>query len=474
MGDLIATIGGRVVDAGLASMAISGLAMLAMLATRQPSRRRAIARAGVLGVLLTLPLVTLRPVGTIDLVGPIREAAGPASEWLGALIGLDGMRGPRWSMVPLGLVQRLGRGLLLAYGLGAAAGLVRLLIGGLGSAWIVGRSTEPDGPVVASYRSLPFNPGRRRPRLRVSTRVRRPVLLGIVRPTILIPPALVEREARDDFRLAMLHELAHAEASDPGFAMASELAGALWFVVPPLWWVRRHLRLDGEFLADREAALTYGASRHYAAGLVGVAASPGSTSTAASATVGPGRGGSALFQRVLMLVRCPFPVEGRPPLWWSGVLVATAPLLVAVLTGLTVGTWAITVPTGTGATPGLVSIARLILDDSPATAPILLPVRVAGRFTMDFEVYVRSAELTEVQVMGHPLAVSTTSRDSFLDDAPRWHRVRIVRGDTRLTLVLDGGRPVLVEPPPPDDGISLRAVPGRSTTFRSIRIWDHS
>ncbi len=474
MSELIATVGGRVVDAGLAAGLISGLALLAMLATRQPSRRRSIARAGVLGCLLALPLVTIRPIGPIDIVAPLRLAIGPSSEWIGGRLGLDATV-PRWLGSSRQLVQPVGVCLIVAYGLGVGVGLARLMLGWLGSVWIVRQSSESDPEVDALYRSIPFDSGRARPRLRVSSRTRRPVLLGIIRPTILVPSALVEPGAREDFRLAMRHELAHAEASDPPFAMASELAGVFWFFVPPLWWVKRQLRLDAEFLADRQAALAYGASRRYASGLVEVAASPATLSGAVAARGVPSGAGSALFQRVMMLVRCPFPIERRPPQWWSGLLVATSALVVPTLTGLTLRSVSTVEPARAEPSPGQVTIARWILDDAiTTTTPNVLPVRVPGRFTLEFEVYARSAELAEIRVLGQPLTAPLPVPNSLLDDALRWHRVRIVRGEARLTFVVNSGRPIAIESPSVEEWISIRAVPGRATTFRAIRIQGES
>src|SRR6185437_4044722 len=77
--------------------------------------------------------------------------------------------------------------LTLTYLAGVGFGLVWLLLGYGGLAWLALRSIEPSAATLALYASL-SPPGRTRsPRLRVSARVSRPVLLGLFRTTILIP-----------------------------------------------------------------------------------------------------------------------------------------------------------------------------------------------------------------------------------------------------------------------------------------------
>ena len=324
MAELIPILGGRVVDAGVAAMLVSGIGALAMVATRQPSRRRAIARAAVLGTLVVVPLVCLRPFAPIDLIGPIRLAIRPVVERdMASTAAL-----PRWAVAPVHLFPI---GLLIAYAAGVGIGLARLVIGALGAGWIGRNSHRPSAEAATLYEALPFVPGRSRPKLRVSTRVSRPVLLGAIRPTILVPPDLDRPESAGPLRLALLHELAHAEASDPWFGLAFELATVLWFWLPPLRWIGRQMRLDQELLADRGASDRLGASSRYASTLVEFASV---SRLRDDRLLAPAADGSALLRRVLMLVRCPFPIELRPPRWWRGMLGVATVLVLLLATGL--------------------------------------------------------------------------------------------------------------------------------------------
>ena len=161
--------------------------------------------------------------------------------------------------------------------------------------------------------------------LRVNSRLPHPVVTGLLRPTILIPEALDRADADPEpLRLSLLHEIAHAERSDHWFSTLASIAQTIWFFLPHLWWIRSRLLIDQEFLADRAAADRYGTSSEYASSLLSLAALNGPdageplderpANAPQSGTIGVQ---SPLFQRMLMLLHCPYPVESRTPRLWS-------------------------------------------------------------------------------------------------------------------------------------------------------------
>jgi hypothetical protein len=460
MFDLFTTFGARIVDAAIAAAVVSGVLALAMMVSRQPSRRRALARSGVIGTLLVVPLVWLRPFAPLDLLAPVRLALGP---WIGS--GWSGW--PTWAIL---LARNVPVLLLSSYVAVVAFGLGRIGLGGFGAAWIGRNSHAPSDEARAIYAELPSTPGRKKPALRVSSRTTRPVLLGTLRPTILIPPDLDSEGSADPLRLALLHELAHAEASDPWFGLATELASALWFWLPPLRWIGRQMRLDQEFLADRRASDRLGpSSARYASALVEIAAARDTP----RADVGPvPSAGSALLQRVLMLVRCPFPVEVRPPRWWRALLgLATAAVLV-LATGLTLRARA---QHEAAPEPALesrdVHIPSLTLDAKGLSpAPTILPLRLPMDFDLGFDVIAAGHELAQIEVLGHPLASEETPPAPTLDDAVRPHRVAFQRRGGALVLGLDGG-PFLVLPgTSTDEWLTARGMPDSPTILRAVHL----
>jgi len=469
MGELTSTLGGPIVDSGLAAAIITGLMALAMVTTRQPTRRRALARAGVLGALLAIPLVSIRPYDPIDVVGPIRQALQPTFAWISGRLGFAiDLRGD----LSHALVRDLPVGLLAAYLIGVGAGLGRMMLGLWGSGWIGRHSEAASRETKLLYESLALAVRRSRPRLRVSERARRPVLIGTFRTTILIPRAFDRPESADVIRLSLLHELAHAEALDPWFALAAELASILWFPLPMLWWIRRQIRLDQEFLADKQAAGRLGASSRYASSLVAIAAAPSASLTPwVGGPTNPSDGGSALFQRVVMLLRCPFLVEGQPPRWWRWCLTGSTAALLVVATGLTLRSPSSTTSFAKPPESRSFSMKTLVLSESAAARePTVLPIRLPASFELSLKVFANGAELAQIRILGHSLTPERWTDNPLIEDPRRWHSVRLYRKSRRLSLAINSEASRDLPGNSVEERITLRSIPGRRTTFRTLML----
>ena len=312
MWDPLDRLGVIVIDAGFASIALLSIVTVAMSVSRQPARRLRLAHAAMFGLLAFLPLIGLRLVPRFDVLAYVsglgilpHPVLTPATGMLDSLARTGIAFGP-WPL----------RVIVLLYGVGVVAGLFRLVLGHAAVLWIERGSTIPSSSAVELFESLPFAAGRRKPSLRVTSRVRRPMAVGTFRPMILIPADLdgAGMEATNRLKLCLLHELAHVEASDPWFRLIGNVARVFWYFLPPLWWISSQIRLDQEFLADRKAALIFGPFRVYASSLVELATVPvAAVKRLPARRVRGGESGSPLFQRVVMLLRCPFPLEPNPP-----------------------------------------------------------------------------------------------------------------------------------------------------------------
>jgi bla regulator protein blaR1 len=441
-----------ILDASFAAAVLLGVAALAMVGCRQPSRRRSLARAAIVASLTLIPLVAYGPTRPrIEVVSPIRTVLAPVvsgfsdqifrKEW-GALEPPISSGG---QLVPAG--RWVSRTLTLAYLIGAFCSLGWLVLGWWCSSWVIRRAAEPGEATRDEYAALPYVKTRHRPRLRVATRLRRPVLLGIIRPVILIPPELDRTEARDQLRLSLLHELAHAEVYDPWLWLAGNLALVAWFFVPWAWWVRRQMRLDQEFLADHNAAVGFGPFGTYASSLVELAA-PGPTEPVAE----PVRqlplwgASSALFQRILMLVRCPYPVETRTPRWWRlGLLpvVAGGTLLASGLTlrSAEPNVSVVNSPPVASTSARSFRLSRLVIAESPAgtdgwTAPYNLPLAAPERFELRLELWAGEDDLAWTRIADCPLGLSGTDA-TVPPEPPRWHKVQIRREPNHAAVQVD-------------------------------------
>jgi beta-lactamase regulating signal transducer with metallopeptidase domain len=113
--------------------------------------------------------------------------------------------------------------------------------------------------------------------LAVSDRVRTPILVGIVRPLILLPPAVLTGWNAEQIELALLHELAHVRRHDNLVNLLQRVVeAALWFH-PAVWIVSRWVRRDREECCDHLVVQHSGRPHDYARLLVDVASDYAST-----------------------------------------------------------------------------------------------------------------------------------------------------------------------------------------------------
>ena len=268
----------------------------------------------------------------------------------------------------------------------------------------------------------------------------------------MIPPSYDEPGAGvQPLTLSLLHEIAHAEQSDPWFGMVANLAQTVWFLLPPVWWIRSRLLMDQEFLADRRAALRYGTSSGYAASLLLLAESQFDEAAASrldsSGPVWPSGqetdAGSPLFQRMLMLLHCPFRVEPRVSRTWSwGVRLSVIAVSIAAASVTMHWPGAATNWRGQADEMELASQPFQVADfvaepmvflPGGRALPYIMPVSLPSHFELTVEILSNVTELAKVYIAGHPLAslplqplISDLSADSP-DHGDSWHQVRLER-----------------------------------------------
>jgi beta-lactamase regulating signal transducer with metallopeptidase domain len=90
----------------------------------------------------------------------------------------------------------------------------------------------------------------RRVGVAVSDRIVAPILVGIVRPMILLPPAALSGWSADELEMALLHELAHLKRWDNLVNLLQRLVEALLFFHPVVWWISGWIRLERELCCD--------------------------------------------------------------------------------------------------------------------------------------------------------------------------------------------------------------------------------
>jgi beta-lactamase regulating signal transducer with metallopeptidase domain len=113
------------------------------------------------------------------------------------------------------------------------------------------RSQPVDNPKLAAWlaeRSRQLGLWRRAS-LRVSREVDSPLAFGVLRPTVLLPPCVLELPRRD-VETVLVHELAHLRRGDAWMSWLQVLVCAIWWFHPLAWITGRALRRIREDCCD--------------------------------------------------------------------------------------------------------------------------------------------------------------------------------------------------------------------------------
>jgi beta-lactamase regulating signal transducer with metallopeptidase domain len=81
-------------------------------------------------------------------------------------------------------------------------------------------------------------------------RIASPVVIGLFRPTILLPVALATGLTPEQMRAALLHELAHIRRFDLLVNIVQRVVEAVLFFHPAVWWLSRRISAERENACD--------------------------------------------------------------------------------------------------------------------------------------------------------------------------------------------------------------------------------
>lgn len=147
-------------------------------------------------------------------------------------------------------------------------------------------------------------------RLLESGRVAAPMVVGLFRPLILLPAAVLTGLTPDQVHAVLAHELAHVRRYDYAANLLQTAIETLLFYHPAVWWVSRRIREERENCCDDLAVESCGDSLLYARALAELAGRCG-----ASAPLAMAASGGVLRRRVERIVGMPAPrAHGWAPL----------------------------------------------------------------------------------------------------------------------------------------------------------------
>ena len=102
----------------------------------------------------------------------------------------------------------------------------------------------------------------------ICDRLAMPVLIGIVRPLILLPPVALNGWSVEQLEMVLLHELAHLRRWDNLVNLIQRFVESVLFFHPVVWWLSGWVRLERELCCDRLVVERLGQPVAYAEMLV--------------------------------------------------------------------------------------------------------------------------------------------------------------------------------------------------------------
>jgi len=155
-----------------------------------------------------------------------------------------------------------------------------------------------------------------------------PMVIGHLRPVILLPISVASGLRTSQLEAIFAHELAHIRRHDYLVNIVQTMIETVFFYHPAVWWLSSRIRIERENCCD-DAAIAVTASRvAYGRALLALEDLRG-----ASPVLALGSHGGSLANRIRRL----FPTDSQPGVSGSGGLMSLA--LVALVAGL--GVWAV-------------------------------------------------------------------------------------------------------------------------------------
>lgn len=209
--------------------------------------------------------------------------------------------------------QRLPAGLAIAWLVVVALLLLKNAFALLALARLRRDATPvTDAALLRSFRSLARTIGlRAAPPLLACHRVAGPCVVGLIRPAVLWPAALLSGLTPGQVEALLAHELAHVRRLDPLVNHLQTLAETLLFFHPCVWWLGRRVRSEREACCDALAAETLEGDRIGVADAL-VALASLQQSRLASPQLSLGARDGTIASRVKRLIDGDAPVQRSP------------------------------------------------------------------------------------------------------------------------------------------------------------------
>lgn len=170
---------------------------------------------------------------------------------------------------------------------------------------------------------------RRKIKFLQSQMVEMPVVIGWLKPVVLIPASAFLQISPKELETILIHELIHIKRHDYLINLVQSFAEILFFFHPCVWWISAHIRAEREFAVDEFVAQMFETERFiYAKALANLEESRTTAPILAMAA-----DGGNLMKRIEKILNGSRKINSTNVSIWSAVFAVTFVL------GLTVGTY---------------------------------------------------------------------------------------------------------------------------------------
>ncbi|MBN2294292.1 MAG: DUF1549 domain-containing protein [Pirellulales bacterium] len=212
--------------------------------------------------------------------------------------------------------------MLSAWVLGVLCLSGRLLLGVVGAGWLRRSREAIPSRLADTVARLSSAIGLRSPgRVCISSRIREAMVVGLLRPMVLLPAAWATEMTPEILEAIIAHELAHIRRWDLWATLFQRLVETLLFYHPAVWWISSRVSSEREKCCDELAVAATGRRLTYARALEKTAAIRlASTGSALGAAFG-GRRMTVLDRVTHILGMSPARKNQRARWWPVGLLV---------------------------------------------------------------------------------------------------------------------------------------------------------
>ncbi len=186
----------------------------------------------------------------------------------------------------------------------------------------------PDGLVEVLDQCRLYMGVRQKVGLRLSPKTFSPAVCGLLRPTVLIPAALLERLSPDNLRAVLIHELAHVRRGDLWVNSLQTVLQIIYFYNPLVWLANTVVRRVREQAVDEMVLVALGAeARSYSRMLIDMAEMAFLRVSPALRLVGVAESRKSLEGRIRHMITRPIPNSARIGIVGALIVAATGAIL---------------------------------------------------------------------------------------------------------------------------------------------------